>query len=81
MIGWREGELLLTVRARPVEGKANEALLALLADMLDVPPTALAIASGATSRHKTVEVAGQSQVLLDGLIQRRFGVMDGENAR
>ena len=67
--GWREGALRVRVVAPPVEGKANEALLRLLAKALDVPVRDLAIVAGTTSRHKTVEVAG----LDDETVRRRLG--------
>ena len=56
--GVRAGALVARLTAPPVEGAANSALIAFLASQLDVPKTALTIASGATSRQKTVRVAG-----------------------
>jgi uncharacterized protein len=45
--------------AAPAEGgRANEALLRLLAEVLAVPARAMAIVSGHTSRDKTVELSG-----------------------
>jgi uncharacterized protein YggU (UPF0235/DUF167 family) len=41
-----------------VDGAANLALVRLLASELDVPPTAVAIVSGAASRTKSVRVDG-----------------------
>ena len=46
------------VRAVPEDGKANEALLKLLAKSLDLPRKSLSLESGATSRLKMVRVAG-----------------------
>ena len=51
------------VRAVPENGKANTALIALLAAALDVPKSAVRIASGAASRLKKVEIAGDSATL------------------
>ena len=48
------------VRAVPEDGKANDALVALLAKTLSLPKSALRIASGATSRLKRIEIAGQN---------------------
>jgi uncharacterized protein (TIGR00251 family) len=56
--GVREGRLLVRVTAPPVEQAANDAVVRLLADVLDVPKSAIAIASGATSRNKTARVGG-----------------------
>ncbi len=43
------------VKAKPVEGKANEALLELLGDFLGIPRSRLRLIRGATSRNKIVE--------------------------
>jgi uncharacterized protein (TIGR00251 family) len=45
------------VRAVPEKGKANQALLKLLAGKLGLPISALAISSGSASRLKTIHVA------------------------
>ncbi len=55
---WREGVLLVRVAAPPVDGKANEALVGLLAGALGVPKRDVTIVAGAASRDKAVEVAG-----------------------
>ncbi len=48
------------VTAIPEKGKANKALIALLSKALRVPKGAISIASGETSRVKTVEIAGDT---------------------
>jgi uncharacterized protein YggU (UPF0235/DUF167 family) len=48
------------VRSVPEDGKANAALLALLAKTLALPKSSLRLASGATSRLKRIEIAGQN---------------------
>ncbi len=55
------------VRAAPENGRANEALIALIAAALRVPKSAVAIRAGATSRIKTVFVAGVPAPYLDAL--------------
>jgi uncharacterized protein YggU (UPF0235/DUF167 family) len=52
--------LKVRVRARPVEGEANEALISLLARALGVPRSAVVLQRGGQSRTKTVEVGGLS---------------------
>ena len=52
------------VRAVPEDGKANEALLRLIAKALDVPRRDLDVASGATSRTKVVRFARADDELL-----------------
>lgn len=46
------------VRAVPDRGRANAALVALLADSLGVPKSAIALVSGETARLKTLRIAG-----------------------
>ncbi|MGV3579586.1 DUF167 domain-containing protein [Brevundimonas sp.] len=46
------------VRARPVEGEANAALIQLLAKSLGVSKASVSLARGGQSRLKMVEVAG-----------------------
>ncbi|TMD74924.1 MAG: DUF167 domain-containing protein [Chloroflexi bacterium] len=52
------GRLKVRLTAPPVDGAANEALVALLAERLGVPKRQVVIVRGATSRLKVVEVAG-----------------------
>lgn len=46
--------------APPVEGAANEALIALLAERLGLPKRAVRVARGATGRQKVIEISGLS---------------------
>ena len=48
----------LRVAAPPVEGAANEALIAVLADSLRLPKSRLTIVAGQSSRLKAVAIAG-----------------------
>ena len=53
------GEALkIRLAAPPVDGKANAALLAFLARLLDVPRAAISLESGHNSRHKTLRIDG-----------------------
>ena len=52
------------VRAVPEDGKANEALLRLLADQLDLPIRALSLATGATGRTKVIRIEGAPEATL-----------------
>lgn len=56
--GIRDGRLVLRVTAPPVDRAANDAVVAAIADALDVPKRAVRLLSGETSRNKTVEVDG-----------------------
>lgn len=50
-----EDSFEIFVRAKPVEGKANEAVLELLSEHLRIPRNKLRLMRGATSRNKLVE--------------------------
>jgi uncharacterized protein len=54
-------EVCLAVTAAPVEGKANEAMIRLLARELDTPKSSIRILRGATSRSKLVEIAAMTK--------------------
>ena len=54
--GYEEGALRLRVTAPPTEGKANTAVIALLAKALGVSKSRLGIVRGHGSRNKTVSV-------------------------
>ena len=68
VLGWQGEILRVRVRARAQGGQANEAVCRLLAQTLRLPSSALAIAHGASSRHKLVEVAGLKEADLRRLI-------------
>lgn len=52
--------LKVRVRARPVEGEANTALIKLLAKSLRVPKSAVSLDRGGQSRTKMISIAGLS---------------------
>ncbi len=56
--GVHDGRLKVSVRTAPEKGKANKAVLALLAKTLGIPRRDLEITSGATSPRKTIAVRG-----------------------
>ena len=59
--------LKVAVTAAPEAGKANAALVELLARAWRVPKSSISVVRGATDRHKTLLVAGAPQALLDQL--------------
>ena len=65
-----DGAVRIRVTASPDRGKANEAALELLAKRLQVPKSAVRIASGHRARDKTLEIGGitpeQASVFLSG---------------
>jgi uncharacterized protein (TIGR00251 family) len=52
-----DGAWLAKVKAPPVDGKANAAVIALVAEHFGVPKSAVTIKSGAAGRLKLVQVA------------------------
>ena len=56
VVGWEGQTLKVRVAAPPIEGKANEALIRLLADTIDCAPTQIQILKGQTSKNKVLDV-------------------------
>ncbi len=56
--------LLARVRQPPEDGRANDALCALIARTLDAPASRVRLAAGAKSRLKQVAVGGDSEALI-----------------
>ncbi len=52
--------LKLSLTAPPAEGRANEACLKFVANLLKVPRSSVTIASGKASREKVIRVTGLS---------------------
>jgi uncharacterized protein (TIGR00251 family) len=58
VVGARGDALVLEVTAPPEHNKANDAVIALLADVLDVAKSRIEILSGQSSREKRVRIVG-----------------------
>jgi len=52
--------LKVSLTAPPLEGRANQALIEFLAQLLKVPRSSIKIAAGQNSRRKVVAIAGLS---------------------
>lgn len=52
-----DGTLKVRVTAPPEDGKANAAVIKLIAKRLKIAPSALEITRGHTSRNKTIDIA------------------------
>jgi len=52
-----EGEYKVKLTAPPVEGKANEALVKILADYFDVPKSLIEIVGGKSAKTKIVDIS------------------------
>lgn len=66
--GWMGDTLKLSVTVAPEKGKANQAVITVLAEALDLPRSALRIVRGETSPNKTLQIDG----LPEGEILRRL---------
>jgi uncharacterized protein len=53
-----QGALKIRVTAKPVEGEANRALVALLSKTLRLPKSAIEIKKGLSSKNKLVRIQG-----------------------
>jgi uncharacterized protein (TIGR00251 family) len=58
VLGAHDGSLKVALTAPPVDGAANAALAAFLAEGLGLPKSAVTLVRGRTSRRKTVLLAG-----------------------
>lgn len=58
------------VRAAPEDGKANAALLKLVAEAAGLAASRAAIVSGATARLKRIRLSGEPAALIDALSSR-----------
>jgi uncharacterized protein len=72
-VEWEQASGTLKVRltAPPVDGAANEALVALMAEKLAVPRRAITIVRGAAGRQKTLEIAGLTAEMLQQKLAER----------
>ena len=68
--GRRGDAILVRLAAPPVDGAANDALIAFLAERLEIPRRQIALARGATTRDKTIAIDGLSPAE----IARRLGI-------
>jgi uncharacterized protein (TIGR00251 family) len=68
--GELEDALKLSLKAPPVEGRANEACIEFLANLLKVPRSSVTIASGQNSPRKVIRVRGVSA----DEVQKRLGI-------
>ena len=68
IMGWLGDALKMKVKALPEKGRANEAVVALLADRLGIDPSSIAVVSGHGSPAKVVAVEGMD----DEVIRQAF---------
>ena len=69
VLGVRYGVVQVRVKAAPVDGKANAAMLELLADKLGIAKSRMRVVRGHTARDKVVTVEG----LASGTVMAKLG--------
>ena len=67
ILGFRGDTLRVRVTAPPEGGKANKALIGMLAKSWRLPKTSISVQSGAGSRRKTLVIEGDTKMLLEKL--------------
>lgn len=78
IVGMQGDALRIRLTAPPVEGQANEALIAFLAQRLGVRKSQVEIAAGATSRRKIVRVMGVSSQEVEQKLKAQSSTLKGE---
>lgn len=68
LAGVHDGKPKIQLRAPPVDGEANRALIEFLHELCDVPRALITIDSGASSRTKRVNIEGLSDEALRSLL-------------
>jgi uncharacterized protein (TIGR00251 family) len=69
--GWLGQCLKVKVTAAPEKGKANQAVIRLLSEILAIRESAITIVSGANSQRKAVEINGFSRQELENVLPSR----------
>lgn len=73
VVGYREGVLQLRVTAPPDKGRANAAVVSMLAQALGVAKSRVRIVRGQTSRNKVVTVESLSPEEVRGILEASSG--------
>lgn len=68
VVGRRGGDVIVRVTVAPEGGKANARVEKVLSAALSVPKTSVAVAKGATARHKVIEFATLDQAHADAWV-------------
>jgi uncharacterized protein (TIGR00251 family) len=64
-----DGRIKIAVTAPPVDGEANAAVIALLAKRLGIARGQLEVIAGASSRRKTIRLAGVTPAQIAELLE------------
>jgi len=69
VLGEHDGALKIALTAPPVDGAANDALVAYLAKRLSVPKRSVQLIGGASTRRKRIEVVGIDAAMVLALLR------------
>ena len=80
LVGWTDdGALRLKVAAPPEGGRANRAVVDLLASLLGVPRRQVVVVRGASSRSKLIRVEGLDEPTVSGRLEAALDAAKGRN--
>jgi uncharacterized protein len=66
--GVHAGAVKISLTTPPTDGRANEALVALLAELLPVPRGRISLVSGAISRAKLLRITGKNAAEVQAML-------------
>ncbi len=66
--GTHDGALKVSLTTPPTDGRANAALIAFLAERLNIPRAHITLVTGATSRSKTLHLEGLTPDAITALL-------------
>ncbi|MDE3103930.1 MAG: DUF167 domain-containing protein [Acidobacteriota bacterium] len=70
--GQHDGAWKIALTAPPVDGRANEALIRFVADLLRLPKASVTLLHGHTSRSKVLQIAGKSAAEVTAALASRL---------
>ena len=63
--GTHDGAVKISLTTPPTDGRANDALIAFVAERLSIPRSRIALVSGRTSRSKVLRITGLNAAEVD----------------
>lgn len=66
---WRK-RLIVRIKEKPLEGKANKAIIGFFSRLLELPAAGIHISSGEKSTQKTLEIEMESNKVIERLRKR-----------
>jgi len=67
--------LKVALQAPPVDGRANAALIEFMAEVLDVPRSAVEVVGGQQSRNKMFRIRGKTSVEIIAILNAALGLI------